>query len=173
MTHDIQEIFRIAYEKMNEPIIEGNCGELCGFHCCRSHESDEALGMYLLPLEFEAVQKNLNVPYEVHSSKTYDLKGVKKQYYIFCHNDSGCLRNHRPIQCRTYPLVPHLENENLHLVIDNEQLHDCPLIHKRELWREAYIKGVYEGWQLLLTLKPIKKYIRAQSKEREHYISII
>lgn len=156
---------------MDEPIIDGNCGELCGYHCCRGYDGDEDLGMYLLPLEYEMVQEKLKVPYERHTSKDYELMNLKKQYYIFCTNDSGCLREFRPIQCRTYPIEPHLVNGTLQLIVEKTQLHECPLINKRELWRDEYIDGIYQGWTLLLTIKPIRKYIESISNKRGDNVS--
>ncbi len=152
---------------MNEPIVDGNCGDLCNYHCCRSHESDESLGMYLLPEEFETVQTNLNVYFEVHSSYQYELPhGTKKLYYIFCNNDSGCLRFNRPIQCRTYPLEPHLIGDDFSLIIEKEQLHACPLIEQMALWRPEFLRGIYEGWVLLLTIEKIRLYIEEVSRDR-------
>jgi len=159
---------------MNEPIIEGNCGELCNYHCCRSQDDNESLGMYLLPEEFEAVQEHLDVSYEVHSSYAYDLPmGTKKLYYIFCSNDSGCLRNHRPIQCRTYPLEPHMVDGKLTLIIEKNQFHGCPLIDQTELWRQEFLEGIYKGWEVLLTIDSIKKYVEELSLTRESEQNIL
>jgi len=158
---------------MDEPIIDGNCGELCGFHCCRSHEGAATLGMYLLPQEYESVQRQLNVEYEVHSSYDYEILGAKKLFYIFCNNNSGCLREYRPIQCRTYPLEPHLINGQLKMIIEKEQLHLCPLIEKKDIWREEYIKGIYSGWRLLLTIEPIRRHIEAISRNRNDILCFI
>lgn len=152
---------------MDEPIVNGNCGELCGYHCCRSHEADENLGMYLIPYEYEVVQSRLDIEYEVHSSYTYDLpRPLKRQYYVFCHNNSGCLRKMRPLQCRTYPLEPHLNGDILQLVIEKDQLHACPLIDQQQIWRPEFVKGVYEAWQLLLEEDKIKTYIISLSETR-------
>lgn len=154
---------------MNEAIVEGNCGELCNYHCCRSHESDETLGMYLLPEEYEAVQKHLAVEFEVHASYQYELPvGTKKLYYIFCNNDSGCLRSNRPIQCRTYPLEPHLIDGQLTLIVEKNQLHVCPLIEQTNKWRPEFLEGVYKGWTLLLTLEKVRMYIDETSKTRQN-----
>lgn len=160
---------------MDEPVIEGNCGELCNFHCCRSHNQEERMGMYLLPEEFQTMQ-NFHVDYEVHSKHLYDMpKGVKKLYYIFCPDDSGCLRNKRPIQCRTYPFEPHMMNNQLTLVVEKNQIHDCPLLKQPEFWRKAFIEGVYEGWKLLMQIPSIKKYILGLSHQRseENNISMV
>lgn len=158
--------FQQAYILMDEPVIEGNCGLLCDFHCCRSHERDHRLGMYLLPGEFKAMQGH-HADYEVHSRYHYELPdGIKHLHYIFCSDDSGCLRELRPIQCRTYPFEPHLEDGKLYLVVEQEQLHDCPLLKTPEKWRRAFVQGVYKGWQLLLTMDRVRNYVLAASKER-------
>ncbi|MCH4890972.1 hypothetical protein EZV73_25565 [Acidaminobacter sp. JC074] len=158
---------------MNEPIIDGNCGIMCGYHCCRSHEDEASLGMYLLPLEYEAIQKDRGVDFEVHSSYDYEIHGAKKLFYIFCNNNSGCLRNYRPVQCRTYPLEPHFEDGQLKMIIEKNQLHTCPLIENKDIWRKEFIKGIYAGWELLLTLEPVSRYIEALSEKRKDYLSYV
>jgi len=158
---------------MNEAIIEGNCGQLCDYHCCRSHEEDEDLGMYLLPLEYEAIQKNRGVDFEVHSSYDYEIYGAKKLFYIFCNNNSGCLREFRPVQCRTYPLEPHMEDGKLMMIIENDQFHKCPLIDNRAIWRKEFIKGIYAGWALLLTLEPVLRHIEVVSRKRKGYYAYV
>lgn len=165
---DYKELFNKAYELMNEPIIDGNCGELCNFHCCRSNSNDKnRLGMYLLPYEFEAIQDNKDAKYEVHSSKKYEMPiKIKKLYYLFCDGAEGCLRDLRPIQCRTYPFEPHLEDGILYLVIEKNQIHNCPLLINKDLWRKEFIKGIYEGWKLLIEVPKIEHYIKEISKSR-------
>lgn len=163
-----EAVFKRAYELMNQPVVEGNCGELCGYHCCRRKESTgERLGMYLLPLEFEYVQKAVVKSYEVHSNLIYDMPPkVKKLYYIFCHEETGCLRDFRPVQCRTYPFEPHLEDGEFSLVIERDQIHDCPLLKSIPEWRQAFIDGIYEGWLELMKIPIIKYHIGYYSRER-------
>jgi hypothetical protein len=165
---DYQAIFEKAYQLMDEAIIAGNCGELCGYHCCRRMDEDgKRLGMYLLPLEYEYMQQEVVTDYELHRQKQYDLPPkIKKAYYIFCHLAEGCLRDHRPIQCRTYPFEPHLENDEFSLVIEKDQLHACPLINGGPPWRQAFIDGIYKGWQELLKIPIIKYHVEYSSKER-------
>ncbi len=154
-----KEIFEKAYELMNEPIIEGNCGALCGYHCCRRIDlTGERLGMYLLPLEYEYMQIDKGMDHEVHSYLEYDMPPkIKKRHYIYCHEEEGCLRTLRPIQCRTYPFEPHFENGEFSLVIEREQIHACPLHGMISEWRQAFIDGIYAGWLELMKV-PIIKY---------------
>lgn len=165
---DYQAIFTKAYALMDEAIIAGNCGKSCDYHCCRRHDDDgKQLGMYLLPLEYEYIQAAVATDYELHSQKHYKMPPkIKKMYYIYCHLESGCLRDHRPIQCRTYPFEPHLENGVFSLVIEKEQIHGCPLITRRSEWRPAFIDGIYNGWLELLKIPIITYHIDYFSKER-------
>ncbi len=165
---DYQAIFEKAYQLMDEAIINGNCGERCGYHCCRRLDGNgQRLGMYLLPLEYEYMQREVVTDYELHSQRHYNLPPkIKKAYYIYCHQPEGCLRAHRPIQCRTYPFEPHLEKGVFSLVIEKEQLHACPLIGQRAEWRPAFIDGVYQGWLELLKIPIIKYHVEYFSNER-------
>ena len=151
--------FEKAYRLMDQTIIDGNCGELCGYHCCRRNDDHgEHLGMYLLPLEYEYMQCDKADDYEIHSHKFHDMPPkIKKSYYIYCHEDEGCLREFRPIQCRTYPCEPHIENGEFSLVIEKEQIHTCPLLDMIPQWRQAFTRGIYEGWIELMKV-PIIKY---------------
>lgn len=168
MVLDYKEVFEKAYRLMNEPVISGNCGELCGYHCCRRQEkTGERLGMYLLPLEFEYMQSGKVDDFEVHSCLLYDMPPkIKKMYYIFCHEEEGCLRDLRPVQCRTYPFEPHIEAGELSLVIEREQIHACPLLEIIPQWRKEFIEGIYEGWLELIKIPIIKYHILYFSKER-------
>jgi hypothetical protein len=159
MRIDYKEIFEKAYRLMDEAIIEGNCGELCGYHCCRRNDVDgKRLGMYLLPLEYEYMQCDVATDYDLHSHLQYDMPPkIKKYYYIYCHESEGCLRDHRPIQCRSYPFEPHMENGEFSIVIEKEQIHGCPLLDMMPQWRQEFIDGVYDGWLELMKI-PILKY---------------
>ena len=165
---EFKEIFEEAYKMMDEPIIDGNCGELCDYHCCRSHEGENnKLGMYLLPLEYELMQKDSVVDFEIHSNLIYEMPSkIKKLYYIFCDEANGCLRSMRPIQCRTYPFEPHIENDKLFLIIEKNQIHSCPLLNKKDSWRWEFVIGIYKGWELLIQIPRLKYYIKKISEKR-------
>lgn len=165
---DYKDIFERAYRFMDEAIIDGNCGELCGFHCCRPVDlNEERLGMYLLPLEYEYMQGDVTRDFEIHSSLHHDMPPkIKKCYYIYCHEEDGCLRDLRPIQCRTYPFEPHIENGVFSLVIEKEQIHDCPLLNMIPQWRQAFIDGVFKGWIELMKIPIIKYNTLYYSNER-------
>lgn len=176
---DYKEIFKTAYKYMDESLIEGNCGDLCGNHCCRNvKENDEDMGIYLLPEEYETVLINTDfvkgIEIEKHTTEEYYIsKKVGFLNYMVCGVEKGCIRELRPIQCRTYPFEPYLVGEELFLVIEKEQDHDCPLINQRHLWRDSFVIGIYKGWKELLKIDSIKEHIRYDSevkKSKEEFL---
>lgn len=157
---------------MDETVIEGNCGTLCDSHCCRTHAEDgEQMGVYLLPGEFESILKGTELAktlhIEKHSYREYDISPKVKYLFFFnCGQGDRCLREMRPIQCRTYPFAPHLEGEKLFLVVEKEQVHRCPLLRTPELIRQEFIEGVYQGWQTLLQIPAVRHQVEYDSAER-------
>ncbi|MGB3368470.1 MAG: hypothetical protein WBA54_13325 [Acidaminobacteraceae bacterium] len=167
-----KEIFEKAYELMNVNLIDGNCGELCNYHCCRSkHESGENLGIYLLPYEYEEMQKGKGLIDEatlkVHTNKSYDLPyGIKKLFYGYCQDSNSCLRDTRPIQCRTFPFIAHIDKGEIMLVIEKDQEHNCPLIKSRENWNPDFEARILLAWEMLIQIEKIKILVEFDSKVR-------
>ncbi|KNF08965.1 hypothetical protein CLPU_4c00110 [Gottschalkia purinilytica] len=178
---DYKKIYKLAYDYMDNSIIDGDCGELCNYHCCRDFDSDgEKLGIYLMPYEYESMLRNSRflegVKVEKHSSKDYFIsKKIKFLHYIFCGVESKCLREYRPIQCRTYPFEPHLEDDTLSLVVEKDQVHDCPLLSDTSKWREEFVRGIYMGWKELITIPKVYEFVVYESRRRvlERNISLI
>lgn len=167
-----REIFERAYELMDISLIDGNCGELCGYHCCRpKHENGESLGIYFLPYEYEEMQKGEKLIDEstlnIHTNKSYDLPfGIKKLFYGYCKDSSNCIRNIRPIQCRTFPFVPHIEDGKLMIVIEKNQEHACPLIEDRTKWNKEFESRMLLAWKELIQIDKIKTLVEFDSHER-------
>lgn len=170
---DVQEIYEKAYALMDETVVLGNCGTLCNYHCCREDGDDgEKMGIYLLPFEYEAmiqgraIEKQLRITR--HPESDYEMPSeIEGLYFIYCQEHEACMRQHRPIQCRTYPFEPHMENGTLYVVVQKEQIHQCPLLKQPERWREEFIQGVCQGWRLLATIPLVRRLIEFDSKERE------
>jgi len=167
-----KEIFEQAYELMDIDLIDGNCGELCNYHCCRSkHESGENLGIYFLPYEYEEMQKGKGLINEstlrVHTNKSYDLPcGIRKLFYGYCEDSRSCIRSIRPIQCRTFPFVAHIDKGELMLVIEKDQEHNCPLIKNRENWKHGFEGRMLSAWRKLIQIEKVKTLVEFDSKER-------
>ncbi|MFZ5967891.1 MAG: hypothetical protein ACOYVK_12055 [Bacillota bacterium] len=170
---DYKHIYQTAYLHMGERVTEEDCGLLCGSHCCRNRTEDgEEIGIYLMPYEYESVFRGTKLEerfrFEKHSSKVYYIPPkVKFLYYFHCNKEEGCIRDVRPIQCRTYPFEPHLEGKRLQLVVEKQQIHGCPLLDRLEDVREAFVEGVMLGWQALLQIPEVKSLIQYDSEIRK------
>lgn len=171
---EYKEIFLKAYEAMSATIIDGNCGELCNGHCCRgAMENGEILGIYFLPFEYELMQVGENLidagTVEIHKKTEYEMPdGIEQLVYGFCRDVTQCIRELRPVQCRTYPFEPHLEDGKLRLVIEKEQVHKCPLLSQRERWNPEFEKGILAGWEILLQIPEIRIVVESESEERRN-----
>ncbi len=167
-----KHIFKEAYELMDISLIDGNCGELCNYHCCRrKHENGEKLGIYFLPYEYESLQADGDLidkaSLSVHTNKAYDLPpGIKKLFYGYCKDSSPCIRELRPIQCRTFPFVPHIEDGKLTIVIEKDQEHDCPLIEDHSRWNRDFEKRILMAWRKLIEIDKIRLLVEFDSEER-------
>lgn len=169
---EYREIFQKAYELMDVDLMDGDCGELCGYHCCReNHEDGSRMGIYFLPFEYEAIHQSEQLidkkSLQIHTSKSYDLpKGIKKLFYGFCSDSKNCIRNIRPIQCRTFPFVPHIEEGKLYIAIEKDQEHTCPLINRQDLWNSEFCHQIYKGWLLLIDIPKIRLLVEFDSRNR-------
>jgi len=168
-----KHIYEAAYEAMNNSVLDIDCGTLCSHNCCRNdYENPEEFGVYLLPFEYEHFLKNTGMmkPSQMdwHAAKDRFMpKSLKGLNYFYCNVEKDCLRQYRPVQCRTYPLEPHLENGKLSLIVEKDQIHECPLIQRREQWRADYVKGMYEGWSLLIQIPEVRKLVQYDSDCRK------
>ena len=78
-----------------------------------------------------------------------------------------CNRNIRPIQCRTFPLIPHIENDKFHLIIDEEEFpYTCPLVHKENKLNKDFIEVTYKVWKILIKNPAVYNLIKVDSKRR-------
>lgn len=102
-----------------------DCGELCGCACCmpgESHdhtadqaeihlEDEDSMGIYLLPGEekiFTRCEDWLTWNYDDAEEYEFPDSWHGKVPFICCNTPPVCDRKMRPVQCRTYPVAPHL-----------------------------------------------------------------
>ncbi len=149
-----------------------DCGTLCGSICCSNDpfEDDDSY-IYLLPGEREyLVSSGCTVPIEKQSCKEHYLPASWGEYvYIMrCPGCSKCDRRFRPIQCRTFPLLPHLKKKGvLKLVLcDSDLPYECPLIRDRIKLADDFYETTLEAWRLLIEDKAIRDLVKLDSKER-------
>ncbi|MDF2546083.1 MAG: hypothetical protein K0R93_981 [Anaerosolibacter sp.] len=175
---DYREIYKRVYAYMSEKVIDEDCGLLCNSHCCRNFTEDgEEIGIYLMPFEYESVYKDTPLEdrfrFEKHTSKHYYIPPkVKYLYYFHCNKEDGCIRDLRPIQCRSYPFEPHLDGNRLSLVVEREQIHQCPLLDKMDGLRKEFVEGIYQGWKLMLEVPGVKELIQYDSDIRKKHKNI-
>lgn len=141
------------YEKLNSVSpIDGDCGKLCEAACCTSTDPD--MGIYLLPGEEQLVMDAADdFEIEVEDACEYEVprSWEGNLYFIRCVNPGKCNRFYRPIQCKMYPLEPHMANGKLSLILSSVKTpYVCPLISKKMRLDPIFIKTVYEVWHELI-----------------------
>jgi hypothetical protein len=158
--------------------IDGDCGRLCGSACCLAGEADAAaqgfdLGIYLLPGEDKLFSKRDDA-FEWSASKAEDgdfpdsWRG--KVYFIRCKTPPLCERRMRPLQCRFFPLAPHLlADGTLKLILfPMENLpYDCPLVSERYPLSADFVRASYTVWRRLLRDPLIRDLVTHDSRDRD------
>ncbi|MBO6040615.1 MAG: hypothetical protein J6P58_05345 [Oscillospiraceae bacterium] len=158
---DFEEIYRLL-DSVSP--LDFDCGTLCGAACC-TRGDDPEMGIYLLPGEEKMFERREEwFEWSTERAEDYDFPESWKGavHFIRCKNPPVCPRERRPIQCRSYPLLPHIsEDGELSLVYnDFETPYSCPLIEDEILLNGELKDGVYinryfgiklsvpEGWTL-------------------------
>ena len=159
------------------PLGEYNCGELCDSICCtiENKNNEDVLSdmvLYLLPGEEEMLENEsdwFEMFYETTEEYAYPDSWKGEVYYIKCTNPPYCNRRLRPIQCRSFPLSPHLDkDDNLHLIYDvDDMTYQCPIIRDKLNLDEDFIKKTYKMWKTLTKDKLIFDLVKMDSENRE------
>lgn len=162
--------FERAYQLLDVPPFEGDCGRLCGKICCQEYE--RGVGMYLLPGEecmFTGDEPWLR--WKLHSAENRDFPGSWKGFVAFAECDGWCPRECRPIQCRTFPLMPYIPRDggiqDLKVVLDEVAgILICPLVRnpERHPLREEFRSRALEAWKVLANDPLIRDDILLQSR---------
>ena len=156
--------------------VDYDCGNLCDARCCTvsggSKYKDEDLGIYLLPGEEKIHDKKDDwIIWSSEPAEDYEFPKSWKGnvYFIRCKNPPCCPREKRPIQCRTFPLLPHIDEEGeLYLVYNDVDLpYKCPLIEDEIPLEERFIQATYTAWKHLIEDPLIYDLVKADSEARE------
>ena len=144
--------------------VNGDCGLLCDCACCTcngasnasNHYDEDDLGIYLLPGEHKIFTgKEKGFRWEKLDSEDYEFPDSwhGNVYFLQCLAAPSCNREIRPIQCRTFPLAPYLdEDEFFYMIYENAELpYECPLITEKIPLNENFIKATYTAWKHLLS----------------------
>ncbi|MCB6993693.1 hypothetical protein LI177_09385 [bacterium 210820-DFI.6.37] len=153
-----------------------DCGALCSAACCTcgetEDEEDARLGIYLLPGEeklFSRKEDWLIWTWERAEDFDFPDSWTGKVPFIRCAAPPHCPRKHRPLQCRFFPLTPHLtEDGTLRLIWNTVQLpYSCPLIEKRMELTPSFIQATYTVWKRLIRDPLIYDLVLMDSEDRE------
>lgn len=163
------EEYKIIYQLLDPGPLEEDCGLLCNAACCQSYDYD--IGIYLLPGEeklFTEEDKSW-LTWEIHNPKHYEFPHSWTQpvYYAKCIKQ--CPRHKRPIQCRTFPLTPHITKQD-ELIFIWETLdlpYLCPLIDNKYHLNDSYVMGLKQAWKMLIKSSLIRDLIKFDSKQRK------
>ncbi|WP_206457800.1 hypothetical protein [Anaerovorax sp. IOR16] len=161
-----------------------DCGTLCQAACCTcggdsSTENglDFDMGIYLLPGEEKLfTRKETWLKWSVENAEDYDFPDswYGKIYFVRCNCAPHCPREKRPLQCRFFPLAPHLTDEDELVLIhsDAELPYTCPLISKNVELTPSFLKATYTVWKRLIQDPLIYDLVKWDSCIREE-ISIM
>ncbi len=148
--------YRTIYEMLDKVSpLSYDCGRLCNGICCSDESfTDEEPCIYLLPGEREyLLSEGCESSIIREPRREHDLpKSWGKYVYLFrCDGTELCDRAVRPIQCRTFPLEPHIdENGNLEMIYASQQLpYSCPIIRDGMALSDDFRRVTYEAWKLL------------------------
>ena len=163
---DYLDIYKLTNE---DSPLEIDCGKKCGSICCKV-END--YGIYLLPGEHLVFKKN--EPWFKWNTQSADDQGfpdswIGPVYFLNC--KGYCNRDYRPMQCRTYPVAPHIcPNGKFILIIETlETTYTCPLIEQKDYhssFSKEWLHNLYLAWGKLLNDPLIYDLIIMDSEAR-------
>ena len=169
-----KRLFEEIYNKLNGiELLDYDCGKLCGAACCTQggSYSDEEMGLYLLPGEEELLKVEDWLTIRVSDASEHDLpeSWTGKVFFARCKTPPICPRDRRPIQCRTFPLAPHItENGELIMVYNDLELpYECPLIEQEIPLEDDFVEALTEAWKKLIEDPLIYDLVKMDSEARE------
>lgn len=154
--------------------LDYDCGKLCGEVCCLYEEDDiknKDLVLYLLPGEELMYEDSDEFDLYYISSKELDYPHSWDDdvFMVECKNPPRCDRSIRPIQCRTFPLIPHIIKGHLHLILDeNEFPYECPIIRDKLELNEDFINVTYKVWKMLISNPMVYDLVAFDSRRRDN-----
>lgn len=150
--------------------LSGDCGSLCGAVCCKSEGEDMVI--YLLPGEEKLFTKKEDwLEWSYDYARDYDFPPSWKGrvYYVTCKTAPCCPRHLRPLQCRFFPLTPHLDPQGKLLLIRYPEAlpYRCPLLDEDVSLRPDFIQAVRTAWEILLKDPLIYDLVAYDSQSRD------
>lgn len=147
-----------------------DCGNLCNSSCCNAQ--GEHMGIYLYPGEEKIfTRKETWLKWEKENAEDYEFpdswKG--KIYFVKCTGINECVREFRPLQCRFFPIAPHITKDNNLLLIRfvGDLPYSCPLISEKMALNQDFLKATYTVFKRLIKDQLIFDLILFDSKTRD------
>ena len=141
--------------------------------CCSkaSGDDDFSLGIYLLPGEeklFSGEEEWLGWSWAYAEDYEFPDSWHGKVYFLRCLNAPHCDRAMRPLQCRTFPLTPHLDEDGkLCMIYQNGPIpYTCPLVSDRIKLNDDFVKATYTVWKRLIEDPLIFDLVEMDSNHR-------
>lgn len=194
-----KEKYLEIYEMLNKVSpVDYDCGRLCEAACCTCNfepddieftaegdeNADNYMGLYLLPGE-EKVYEDEFGSNEAHDNwikwgsiraedYEYPESWTGRVYFIECKTAPKCNREYRPIQCRTFPLAPHIsEDDTFHVIVNCDLLpYECPLLESAfnddgeyEL-NQDFVDVTWQAWNELVKDPLIYDLVKMDSDYR-------
>lgn len=135
-----------------------DCGTLCSSRCCTYGDlEDDDFGIYLLPGEEKVFNGDEEwLRWTCEDALFYDFPDswFGDLYFVRCKTPPNCPREMRPLQCRFFPLTPHMTEDGcLMLILHDESLpYSCPLTEEPDKYplEPDFIKATYTVWTHLM-----------------------
>ena len=162
--------YKNLYKKTSDVTpLEYDCGKLCNSICCQP-DKEGSTGVYLLPGEEKMFTGNEDwLRWEMRNPVEDGFPPNWEYPLFFIKCTKPCPRDRRPLNCRFFPLAPHLLRDNtlilIHETLDLPYL--CPLIEKKVTLRNDFIETVAMCWQELLKEPRIRTLVKMDSRDRE------
>lgn len=165
-----KDTFKAIYRLLDRVSpINGDCGKLCGTSCCTCQDPD--MGIYLLPGEEKIFTRNedwLSWNWCMAEDYEFPESWHGKVYFLQCLSAPFCDRKNRPLQCRTFPLAPHIDEDGRLCMIyhSGELPYECPLTSGDVPLNEDFIKATYTAWAHLIRDPLIYDLVELDSEYR-------
>lgn len=165
-----------------------DCGALCGASCCvcstdpqdqtprmdSDENADFSMGLYLMPGEEQMYTFDEDwINWGFLQAEDYDFPESwhGKVPFFQCTTPPICPREKRPLQCRTYPLAPHLDEAGvLYMIYHRDPLpYVCPLVEDpmAHPLDPAFVKATWRAWEHLIRDPLIFDMVDLDSQIRE------
>ena len=144
-----------------------DCGIICGSACCTAADYDDELGIMLLPGEEKVHSRDADwLKWESLSTDYYEFppSWQGKVYFVRCKTPPHCPRELRPIQCRMFPLAPHIDKDGELVMIynDTDLPYCCPMIEDETELDPDFVRATYTVWKHLIRDPLIYDLVRAE-----------